>query len=195
MTTPSHIPAISAGPSISVGAYFPHHPSEACRSDRDFSDALRQHWKTCTARIAAGTEIPRRSLSGKRKQGCDLCTARKRACSTGLPCSECAMRKAECTYHRVRSSTRLRESLNSAGRTPSETTDAESAVQCHGTDSSSGARHCVTSPWPVYLYPWSSLRLPRKLQKGEWVERGLQLHVTIGNFQLIIVAAEGNGWC
>ncbi|KAL3430105.1 hypothetical protein BDV09DRAFT_202413 [Aspergillus tetrazonus] len=95
----------------------------------DFSDALRRHWKTCTARIAAGTEIPRRSLSGKRKQACDLCTERKRACSTGLPCSECAMRKAECTYHRVRSSTRLRESLDSAGRTPSETTDAGITVQ------------------------------------------------------------------
>ncbi|CBF81921.1 hypothetical protein AN5431.2 [Aspergillus nidulans FGSC A4] len=96
---------------------------------RDFSDALRRHWKTCTARIAAGTEIPKRSLSGKRKQACDLCTERKRACSTGLPCSECAMRKAECTYHRVRSSTRLRESLESAGRTPSETTNGGSTVQ------------------------------------------------------------------
>ncbi|KAL4749001.1 hypothetical protein BDW72DRAFT_214371 [Aspergillus terricola var. indicus] len=105
------------------------HTCHFCRAQYKRSDALRRHWKTCTARIAAGTEIPNRSLSGKRKQACDLCTARKRACSTGLPCSECAMRKADCTYHRVRSSTRLRESLDSAGRTPSETTEAGSAAQ------------------------------------------------------------------
>ncbi|KAL4757555.1 Zn(II)2Cys6 transcription factor domain-containing protein [Aspergillus foveolatus] len=92
-----------------------------CPLTEDADDDAKRH--TCHFCRA------QRRLSGKRKQACGLCTARKRACSTGLPCSECAMRKAECTYHRVRSSTRLRESLDSAGRTPSETTDAGIAGQ------------------------------------------------------------------
>lgn len=65
------------------------------------SDALRRHWQTCTERISAGDEIPRRTPSGKRKQVCDSCTSRKRACSTGQPCSECSTRGTECTYHGV----------------------------------------------------------------------------------------------
>ncbi|KAL4816666.1 hypothetical protein BDW67DRAFT_175292 [Aspergillus spinulosporus] len=97
------------------------HTCHFCRAQyrrRDFNDALRRHWKTCTARIAAGTEITKRSLSGKRNQANDLCTARKRACST-----------AECTSHCVQSSTHLHESLDSTGRTPSKTTHPGSAVQ------------------------------------------------------------------
>ncbi|KAL4952491.1 hypothetical protein BDW69DRAFT_200695 [Aspergillus filifer] len=77
------------------------HICQYCNLQYKRSDALRRHWKTCSERIAAGHDIPRRSLSGKRKQACDSCTSRKRACSTGMPCDECAMRQTECTYHRA----------------------------------------------------------------------------------------------
>ncbi|KAL4790964.1 hypothetical protein BDV19DRAFT_401664 [Aspergillus venezuelensis] len=77
------------------------HICQYCNLQYKRSDALRRHWKTCSERIAAGHDIPRRSLSGKRKQACDSCTSRKRACSTGIPCDECAMRETECTYHRA----------------------------------------------------------------------------------------------
>ncbi|KAL4963141.1 Zn(II)2Cys6 transcription factor [Aspergillus stella-maris] len=77
------------------------HVCQYCNLQYKRSDALRRHWKTCSERIAAGHDIPRRSLSGKRKQACDSCTSRKRACSTGMPCDECAMRETECTYHRA----------------------------------------------------------------------------------------------
>lgn len=66
------------------------------------SDALRRHWINCTKRIAGGHLIPQRDVSGKRKQACDCCTLRKRACSTDQPCSECWMRGTECTYARLR---------------------------------------------------------------------------------------------
>ncbi|KAL4998429.1 hypothetical protein BDV10DRAFT_194370 [Aspergillus recurvatus] len=64
-----------------------------------FGDARCRHWKTCTARIAVGTEIPKRSLS------------------------------TECTYHRLRPNTRLREPLDSAGQTPATSTAAGTAAQ------------------------------------------------------------------
>lgn len=196
MTTPSGIHVISAGPSISVGAYFSHHAPEACRSDRDFSDALRRHWKTCTARIAAGTEIPRRSLSGKRKQACDLCTERKRACSTGLPCSECAMRKAECTYHRVRSSTRLRESLDSAGRTPSETTDAGSAVQGVMEQIQAQVQGIVSHPQERS----TSIQGPRfgflaNFTRANGLNEAYSYRSQSASINLSSLPGEGKGWC
>lgn len=49
--------------------------------------------------MTSGVQIPKRSLSGRRKQACDQCTSRKRACSTGQPCSECVLQATECTYH------------------------------------------------------------------------------------------------
>ncbi|KAL5044681.1 hypothetical protein BDW71DRAFT_198801 [Aspergillus fruticulosus] len=102
------------------------HVCHFCGAQYKRSEARRRRWN-------AGTEIPKRSLSGKRKQACDLCTARKRACSTGSPCSECEMRKAECTYHRLRPSARLRESLDSAEQTPPESTAAGTAAQDRST--------------------------------------------------------------
>ncbi|KAL4934932.1 hypothetical protein BDV06DRAFT_234897 [Aspergillus oleicola] len=77
------------------------HICQYCNSQYKRSDALRRHWKTCAGRIAVGHDIPKRGLSGKRKLACDSCTSRKRACSTGIPCDECAMRETECTYHRA----------------------------------------------------------------------------------------------
>lgn len=70
-----------------------------CDSRYKRTDALRRHWKTCPQRVASGIQIPKRSLSGKRKQACDQCTSRKRACSAGQPCSECFLQVTECTYH------------------------------------------------------------------------------------------------
>ncbi|KAL4878789.1 hypothetical protein BJY04DRAFT_229656 [Aspergillus karnatakaensis] len=75
------------------------HVCQFCSSQYKRSDALRRHWKTCSQRISANHEIPKRSISGKRKQACDACTSRKRACSTEKPCTECLMRETECTYH------------------------------------------------------------------------------------------------
>ncbi|KAL4895983.1 fungal-specific transcription factor domain-containing protein [Aspergillus ambiguus] len=77
------------------------HVCSFCNSQFKRSDALRRHWKTCTARLASGNAVPQRSLSGKRKQSCDCCAERKRACDLGKPCSECQTRGSECTYHRV----------------------------------------------------------------------------------------------
>ncbi|RDW65771.1 Zn(II)2Cys6 transcription factor [Aspergillus mulundensis] len=112
------------------------HACQFCGAQYKRSDALRRHWKTCTARIAAGVGIPKRSLSGKRKQACDSCTARKRACSTALPCSECAMRKTECTYHQSRPSIYNRQSLHLAKE-----------VVIEGNAAVSGT-HSVSSPVP-----------------------------------------------
>lgn len=46
--------------------------------------------------------MPQRNLSGKRKQACDRCSDRKRACNQGRPCAECALRESECTYTRTK---------------------------------------------------------------------------------------------
>ena len=63
------------------------------------SDALRRHCKTCSTRVACGGQVPKRSLSGKRKQACDQCTSCRRACSKEQPCSECLVRGNICTYY------------------------------------------------------------------------------------------------
>ncbi len=70
-----------------------------CDSRYKRTDALRRHWKTCPQRVASGIQIPKRSLSGRRKQACDQCSSRKRACSAAQPCSECVVQVTECTYH------------------------------------------------------------------------------------------------
>lgn len=76
------------------------------------SDALRRHWRTCTARLDSGHPIIQRSLSGKRIQACDHCAKRKRACNQQRPCTECAVHEFECTYTRKR---RNLEGQTSAG--------------------------------------------------------------------------------
>lgn len=79
------------------------------------SDALRRHWKTCNARLALGSQIPERTLSGKRKQACDRCADRKRACSQGQPCTGCLQYEAECTYQRVKEPRITRECNRNTG--------------------------------------------------------------------------------
>lgn len=66
------------------------------------SDALRRHWKSCTARLSSGDLIPQRSRSGKKKHACDRCAERKRACNQGMPCAECEVHHRECTYTRTK---------------------------------------------------------------------------------------------
>ncbi|OJJ87445.1 uncharacterized protein ASPGLDRAFT_1176992 [Aspergillus glaucus CBS 516.65] len=86
-----------------------------CDSKYKRSDALRRHWKTCNARLALGSQIPERTLSGKRKQACDRCADRKRACSQGQPCTGCLQYEAECTYQRVKKPRITRDSNSSIG--------------------------------------------------------------------------------
>ncbi|OJI99269.1 hypothetical protein ASPVEDRAFT_125091 [Aspergillus versicolor CBS 583.65] len=93
-----------------------------CDSRYKRSDALRRHWKTCPQRVASGIQIPKRSLSGKRKQACDQCTSRKRACSAGQPCSECSLRVTECTYNGAQALRRLSE--GSSQRQPDTLADS-----------------------------------------------------------------------
>ncbi|OJJ31300.1 hypothetical protein ASPWEDRAFT_45253 [Aspergillus wentii DTO 134E9] len=87
------------------------YPCEFCGSEYKRSDALRRHWKTCTARVASGNQIPKRSISGKRKQACDRCAERKRACNQGDPCGECALQEVECRYDRTK-----RQNTGASGR-------------------------------------------------------------------------------
>ncbi|CAG8121396.1 unnamed protein product [Penicillium olsonii] len=109
--------------------------------DNCFSDALRRHWQTCAGRIAAGDEIPRRTPSGKRKQVCDSCTSRKRACSTGLPCSECATRGGECTYYGVQRASRGGTCAEPQAQPLALQPGVESRVdECHAGDEESNLR-------------------------------------------------------
>ncbi|KAL4908463.1 hypothetical protein BDW74DRAFT_100969 [Aspergillus multicolor] len=127
------------------------HSCHFCGAQYKRSDALRRHWKTCTARVTAGVDIPKRSLSGKRKQACDSCTTRKRACSTGLPCSECAMRQTECTYHQPRPSIDKRKSLkltekaafegNAAGSSSHNVSSPSQETAWHGRIPSQALQH------------------------------------------------------
>lgn len=89
------------------------HPCEFYGSEFTRSDALRRHWKTCTARVASGNQVPQRTQSGKRKHACDRCTERKRACNQGIPCTECILQDSECTY--IRKKQRYSQSSVSAG--------------------------------------------------------------------------------
>ncbi|OQE01682.1 hypothetical protein PENVUL_c041G06573 [Penicillium vulpinum] len=74
------------------------HLCQFCGSEFTRSDALCRHWKTCTVRLASGSQVPQRTRSGKRKHACDRCTKRKRACNQGNPCAECALQDSKCTY-------------------------------------------------------------------------------------------------
>lgn len=73
-----------------------------------YSDVLRKHMKTCSARISQGFQMPITGCPGKKVHACDQCAGTKKACSSGWPCSGCTAKGRSCTYERLR----IRESIS-----------------------------------------------------------------------------------
>lgn len=71
-----------------------------------------------------GSQIPERTLSGKRKQACDRCADRKRACSQGQPCTGCLQYETQCTYQRVKEPRITRDSNSGTGPIKQDRFDA-----------------------------------------------------------------------
>ena len=62
---------------------------------------LRKHWKSCQPRLITNVGIPVGDNGGRRKQACDRCAAKKRACDKELPCTTCITSHQHCTYDRL----------------------------------------------------------------------------------------------
>jgi hypothetical protein len=66
-----------------------------------FKDVLRKHWKSCRPRLIKNGGILDAVNGGKRKQACDRCAERKRACDKGFQCATCNTNRQRCTYERL----------------------------------------------------------------------------------------------
>lgn len=65
------------------------------------SDALRKHWKSCTARQMLKEAIPAQQPPGRRRRACDNCATTKQGCDLNSPCGMCFSKSLPCSYGRL----------------------------------------------------------------------------------------------
>ncbi|KAL6364281.1 hypothetical protein LRP88_02200 [Fusarium phalaenopsidis] len=68
-------------------------PCSWCGSSYQRADVLRRHALTCLGREALTGKA---TVASRRRRACDSCVRQKKACTGGLPCSNCRRKSLEC---------------------------------------------------------------------------------------------------